>query len=208
MKKLEEKDYLRRVFSRSPDGRFDSIDYITCRGCKIGNLPYAENPHTVNPQAENQKQLNTNKSKINNVLNNNQSITDECNSPYYERQAYEQLIKENIDYDSIINSQLKPKGNLYYTKDIIDEVYSIIIDTLCCAKATIRIGGSELPAETVKDVLLKLNYVHIHIFFERMNNTYTKKTHMKNYVLSALYDIVITENISALSECKADGTIP
>ncbi len=224
LQKLEEKDYLRRIYSRSPDGRFDSIDYITCRGCKIGNLPLADFPQTVNPQAVNHKQLNTNKSKINNVLNNNQSIVNECeshntisdvespidmidrtsqkrdNSLFAERQAYEKLIKENIDYDGFMQD-----GG--YRAELVKAMYAVIIDSVCSTQATLRVNKNEVPQQTVKSVLIKLSSQHIEYVIESIEETKPDMTSVQGYLLTALYNAVSTEGMYYTSKLKADGTI-
>ena len=142
--------------------------------------------------------------KDNNYIDYNEIYNK--NDGWIDRNSIEKIVKNNIAYDSIINHPIK--GNNYYRADIIDEICDIIIDTLCSNKLTFPIGGANLPARNVKDVLLKLNYFHIYAFLERINKTYTEKPHMRDYVLTALYDIVTTENISSLSSAKADGTIP
>ncbi len=138
---------------------------------------------------------NIDSSQINNI-----------NDGWIDRDEIEKIIKNNIGYNFIINHPIK--GNNYYRQDILDEICTILIDTLCCNRPTIRISGSDLPAENVKDVLRQLNSFHIVTFLNNINNTYTEKLHLKDYVLTALYDIVKTENISALSQCKSAGTIP
>ena len=190
--KLEEKDYLRRVFNRNSRGRYDSIDYITCRGSKIGNLPYAENPHTVNPP-----QLNTNNNTINNVLNNNQSIVNESHI----RQNFEKLIAERIDY-----AAYQSEGG--YRAELVKAMYSVIVDSICPTRATLRINSSNVPQSTVKDTFLQLDSEHIEYVLEMIEEHSPDMTHIQSYLRTALYNAVSTKDMYYTSKLKANGTIP
>lgn len=56
LKELEKNRYLKRVQSREK-GKFSSYEY------ELHEIPFTENPNTVNPITENQEQVSTNKSK-------------------------------------------------------------------------------------------------------------------------------------------------
>lgn len=192
LQKLEEKDYLRRVFNRNSHGRYDSIDYITCRGCKIRNLLYADLPYTENPP-----QLNTNNDKINNVLNNNQSIVNESHI----RQAYEKLIAERIDY-----AAYQSEGG--YRAELVKAMYSVIVDSICSTRATLRINSSNVPQSTVKDTFLQLDSEHIEYVLEMIEEHSPDMTYIQSYLRTALYNAVSTKDMYYTSKLKADGTIP
>ena len=69
-------------------------------------------------------------------------------------EIYREIIKENIDYDILIQD---PKMD----KDRLDEIVEIMLETVCTARKTIRIAGDDYPAELVKSKFMKLNSSHV-----------------------------------------------
>ena len=63
---------------------------------------------------------------------------------------YREIIKDNIDYDILIQA-------LKMDKDRLDEIAEIMLETVCTARKTIRIAGDDYPAELVKSKFMKLN---------------------------------------------------
>ena len=71
-----------------------------------------------------------------------------------ERSAYEELIKENIGFDSLLR-------NYRYDHDRLQEIVDIILDVVCSCAQTIRINGEDIPVSVIKSRYLKLNDSHI-----------------------------------------------
>ena len=63
--------------------------------------------------------------------------------------VYEEIIKDNIEYDHFVRY-----GQV--DKDRLDEIVSIILETVCSKRKTIRIAGDDYPAELVKAKFMKL----------------------------------------------------
>ena len=109
--------------------------------------------------------LHTNNIMINNKLNNNpicrsyqqSSLTDEMD----EVSAYMELIKENIDYDIMMQNYE------YEDREMYEELYQIICDVVCVERTTIRIAGEDYPYNLVKSKFLKLNSSHQLILIPR-----------------------------------------
>lgn len=68
--------------------------------------------------------------------------------------AYQELIKENIDYDSLIMAHK-------YDEPLIQGIYELIVETVLCSNEKILIASNWYPAELVRSKFLKLNYSHI-----------------------------------------------
>lgn len=84
---------------------------------------------------------------INNSFNNiNLSITAN------EIDAMTNRIKENIDYDILCER---------YSGDMLDEIVSVMAETICGNSKTVRIAGNDFAREVVKSQLLKNNSEHI-----------------------------------------------
>ena len=71
-----------------------------------------------------------------------------------ERSAYEELIKDNIGFDSLLR-------NYRYDHDRLQEIVDIILDVVCSCAQTIRINGEDIPVSVIKSRYLKLNDSHI-----------------------------------------------
>lgn len=110
---------------------------------------------------------------------------------------YEQIIKENIDYD--ILRERNP-----YQRDIIDEIVDLITDTVSIERKTVRINTTDYPYNVVKSVFLKLNYEHIEYVLESLQNTPTKIGNIRNYLLTMIYNAPNTIHNKIAAEVNHD----
>jgi len=141
-------------------------------------------------ESENFRPINTD---INNTDINNQSINqsysnsntkdknmiDEIDNKTYIE--YMEIIKENIDYEFLIT-------DFKHREDILNEMLDLLVLTICSNKTYIRVNGVDEPSAIVKSQFLKLNSEHIKYVDECMQNSTTKKSNIKNYLLTALYN--------------------
>ena len=169
--------------------------------------PILENPTPDNPTSENPMQLNkdiqktdlSKKEKRNTDLSNTDSIPilspnpspfdGEAATPPERKRTeaadayavYEEIIKDNIDYDILLldNSM---------EKDRIDEIVDLMLETVCTRRKTIRIAGDDYPAELVKAKFMKLNSEHIRFVLDCMRENTTKVRNIKQYLKAALFN--------------------
>ena len=95
--------------------------------------------------------------------------------------VYEEIIKDNIEYDHFVRYGQVDKGRL-------DEIVSIILETVCSKRKTIRIAGDDYPAELVKAKFMKLNSSHIEFVFDCMKENTTKIRNIKQYLKAVLFN--------------------
>ena len=169
--------------------------------------PILENPTPDNPTSENPMQLNKDiqktdlpkKEKSNTDLSSTDSIPIHSLNPLpYDGEAatpperkrkeatdaysvYEEIIKDNIEYDHFVRY-----GQV--DKDRLDEIVSIILETVCSKRKTIRIAGDDYPAELVKAKFMKLNSSHIEFVFDCMKENTTKIRNIKQYLKAVLFN--------------------
>ena len=196
--------------------------------CPVLENPTADNPTTENPTSENPMQLNkdisrTNlqkKEKSNTDLSSTHSIPiHSLNSlPYGEGAAeppekkrterndayrvYEEIIKDNIDYDILIQDMAD--------RDRLDEIVDLILETVCTRRKTIRVAGDDYPAELVKSKFMKLDSEHIRFVLECMRENTTKIRNIKQYLKAALFNAPSTIGnyyTSLVSHDMASGKI-
>ena len=168
----------------------------------ISDLPTLENPTLENPMQLSKEVLNTDlpKKELSNteVLNIHSIPIHSPNPlPYDEGAAkpperkgteandayriYEEIIKENIEYDFFVE-------NNRFERDRLDEILDLILETVCTARKTIRVAGDDYPAELVKSKFLKLNGSHIEFVFDCMRENTTKIRNIKKYMLAVLFN--------------------
>ena len=96
-------------------------------------------------------------------------------------EIYREIIKDNIEYDHLIQ-------NCKIDKDRLDEIVDLMLETVCTARKTIRIAGDDYPAELVKSKFLKLNSSHIEFVLDCMRENTTKIRNIKQYLKAALFN--------------------
>ena len=168
--------------------------------------PTQEKPMLEKPTLENPMQLNKDiqktdlpkKEKSNTDLSSNHSIPilSPSPSPLREETAeperkgteaadaysvYEEIIKDNIEYEHFIK-------HTNIDRERLDEIVSLILETVCTKRKTIRIAGDDYPAELVKAKFMKLNSSHIEFVFDCMKENTTKIRNIKQYLKAVLFN--------------------
>ncbi len=176
----------------------------------ILDLPTLENPTLDNPTLEKPTQENPTQLNKD-ILSKEQSITDLSSTdsipfhslnplPFAQGKAatpperkrteaksnsaveiYREIIKDNIEYDILIQD---PKMD----KDRLDEIVDLMLETVCTARKTIRIAGDDYPAELVKSKFMKLNSSHIEFVLDCMRENTTKVRNIKQYLKAVLFN--------------------
>ena len=167
--------------------------------------PILEKPKADKPISENTSQLNKdiqktdlskkeekNKDGLNTdsipILSPDPSLLE--NKPLSEKKGtdeknaykiYEEIIKENIEYEHLINAKR-------LDRDRIDEILDLILETVCSKRKKILIAGDEYPAELVKAKFMKLDSSHIEFVLDCMQENTTKVRNIKQYLKAVLFN--------------------
>ena len=102
-----------------------------------------------------------------------------------EIEQYRELIKENIDYERLLEEHP-------YDQDLIDGYVELIVETCCSRREYIRVNQEDMPRDLVKSRLLKLDKEHINYVVDCLSKNTTLVGNIKAYTLSALYNAPIT----------------
>ena len=135
------------------------------------------------------KNFNANNNNINNNKNNNNifsNLTSEANDEI-EQINYEYIFKQNIEYDVLIQDNK--------TKDLLQNITDIAVETLNTAKQQIYINSEPKPINIVRSQLLKLNPMHIQYVINCLQQNTKDVKSIKSYILTTLYNAVNTMNI-------------
>ena len=95
--------------------------------------------------------------------------------------VYEEIIKDNIDYDILLQ-------DMKFDHDRLNEIVDIILETVCTSRKKIRIAGDDYPAELVKAKFMKLNSSHIEFVLDCMQENTTKIRNIKQYLKAVLFN--------------------
>lgn len=154
-------------------------------------LPRQEKPAQINKDKSITEKSNTDESNIDSIPSDvaRPSVLEALETKRREtnrdREAYRKLILDNIEYDILVHDRSRDR-------DRIDELVSIMVDTVCSTKKFVRVGGEDLPAEVVKSRLLKLDREHILFVLDCLNENTTKIRNIRQYLLTALYNAPVT----------------
>ena len=153
--------------SRSPENKLQEV--------------YISNPNNTNLS---DTEMNENKSDL--IISADEKGSDSDN-PSEEYQAYENLVKETIDYESL---------EVTHHDDMrqVDEILNLIIETVMCKNDKILIASNWYPASLVKKKFLMLTYSHIEYVLHCMSGNTTKVKNIKKYLLAALFNAPSTMN--------------
>ena len=197
LKELEDNGYIVRHRARDDKGRLVTTEFDIYESPQAG-LPHGENPHrenpdVANPDAENPHgdypaQLNTDQvitQERNTLSKNNQSFNLDGMDRMDERNRYEEIIRQNLDYDILCQDSK-------FDKDRFREIMDIMLDAVCSTAPTIRINGEDMPQQVVKSRFLKLNSSHIEYVLEAMNKNPSDIRNIRAYLLTALYNASLT----------------
>ena len=222
VRELENAGYIQRSRERDEKGCLRGTTYVIYEQPPKLDLPTLEKPTLENPTQLNKEIQKTNlpkKEKLNTDISSTHSIPfhslnpspleDAAQPPERKRKeatdaysVYEEIIKDNIEYDYLIQDR-------YLDRDRIEEILALILETVCTKRRTIRIAGDDHPAELVKAKFMKLNSEHIRFVLDCMQENTTKIRNIKQYMKAALFNAPSTIGsyyTSLVSHDMADGT--
>ena len=142
---------------------------------------YISNPNNTNLS---DTEMNDNKSNPIISVDEKRFDSDNRSEDY---QAYENLVKETIDYESL---------EITHHDDMrqVDEIVNLIVETVMCKNDKILIARNWYPASLVKKKFLMLTYSHIEYVLHCMRGNTTKVKNIKKYLLAALFNAPSTMN--------------
>lgn len=99
-----------------------------------------------------------------------------------------QMIKRNIGYDQLVTDHP-------LDRDVINECYELILETVISEKDKIVVGKDCYPTEYVKSRFWKLEYSHIEYVLDCLKKSTAKVKKPKKYMLAILFNATGTRDI-------------
>ena len=101
--------------------------------------------------------------------------------------AYQSLIKDNLDYDSLLVSHPHDKNQ-------IDEIVDLIVETVMCKSDKVLIASNWYSGALVRGKFMKLDYSHVEYVLHCLEGNTSKIKNIKKYLLAALFNAPSTIN--------------
>ena len=136
---------------------------------------------------------------------NTQSIYPAETVEIYEEDMIEDILRENIEYDVLVQDPDYFGGE--DGKQLLDSFVEIMKQPFVSSKSAQRIGKDEIATEAVRSRLMKLDCEHIKYVYDAVfgNERSTKIKNMQAYLLTALYNAPITYHAYQADLCKSVG---
>ena len=113
--------------------------------------------------------------------------------------AYQSLIKENLDYDSLLVSHPHDKNQ-------IDEIVDLIVETIMCKSDKVLIASNWYSGALVRGKFMKLDYSHVEYVLHCLEGNTSKIKNIKKYLLAALFNAPST--ISGYYRAEVNHDMP
>ena len=175
-RKLEQENL--RSISRSNDlGTSRSNEMGTSRGAEnaLQEVPIGAPP--INNTKVNNTDLN--KSKSYPIVSN----TDE--NRLDEIQAYESILKDNMEYDLMME-------RYPYDQEMLQGILDLLLETMLSQNSQIIIASNKYPIALVKSKFMKLDSSHIQYVMDSLNKNTSKVKNIKKYLLATLFNAPTT----------------
>lgn len=202
LRELEQVGYLRRSQTKAPNGRFSKNEYViyelpqnpepkpedepsscppesdsTLSSPPSSEKTPSENPTQINKDLERIDQQSTDLIKFDSIPSpepKNENRTDAI--PAQDLELYQEVVRENISYDHLV-------AETPSDQPLLDEIVSLMTETICSRQSTIRVAREHWPAGVVQSRLLKLDREHIQFVLDCMRENTTQ---IKNILTSTL----------------------
>ena len=151
----------------------------------------------------------SNNTDINKTENNKTESSNILSNPIYpekektideieQRNTYREIIRENISYECFQN-------DTPHAREEVDELVELMVEVMVMPdQGKIRIAGEDKLVSLVKSQFMKLTHAHIEYVCLCLDKNTTKVGNIKSYLLTALYNSLLTINHYYQSEVNHD----
>lgn len=128
---------------------------------------------------------NNNKMIYNNISDTESNLIVSTDTGYDAMREYEQIIKENIEFELLL-------ARNPYDRETLLGIVDLMLEMVLAKADEVVISCNRYPTELVKSKMLKLNSVHIEYVLDCMKKNTTKVKNIKKYLLAALFNASTT----------------
>ena len=196
-KELKDRGYLIQYKLKDEETKQFYYEYEVCDNPQNSSkLPHVENPPVANnhvtpcvekPQVEIPLVVNPQDS-LSTTQENHTGFIHLYNNNIHNNTLYINNIRTNIltniEYNTAFINSLD--------KELVDNIVDIIVDILVNDYQIIKINNTDIQGWCVKSMMWKVNMYHIEYTVNAIKNYPDKIYNMRNFVLSVLYNSVLT----------------
>lgn len=162
------------------------------------DFPTTENPMTENPTTGtilNNKILNNQvlinqsiqqRDRIDRIEKRGEKASSFSALKEKDREEYREIIRENIGYED--NYSDDPNKNR------VNEFVELMLDVICSGNRTVRVNGTEIPREVVKNRFLKITSRHIDYVLDALERSAPDIRNIRAYLITSLYNAPVTQD--------------
>ena len=114
-----------------------------------------------------------------------------------DRTLYQEYFSRQFNFDALIAGHPDDE-------DMLQEMFELLVDTVCSKRRFIRIAGDDKPAEVVKAQLMKLNSDHLRFVLMCLKENTTQVRNIRQYLLATLYNAPMTMHSSYAARVQHD----
>ena len=184
---LEENEADQKLEKQTSETEENTVDNCS----KVGKTNFLRLENQTSRSPENKPlevgKRESNNTKINNTESSKTNLISSADSDdgMDEYTAYSEIIKENIEWDNLL--QRYP-----YDYELLDGIFDLILETVLCKSGTVLIARNEYPVQLVKSKFLKLHSGHIEYVMDCLKSNTSKVRNIKKYLLAALFNAPTT----------------
>ena len=142
---------------------------------------------------------NNNKKIYNNISDTESNLIVSGKEGYDAMRGYDTLIRDNIEFDLLL--ERNP-----YDKEMLYGIFDLILETVLSKTDEVVISCNRYPMELVRSKMLKLDASHIEYVLDCMKSNTSKVKNIKKYLLAALFNAPTT--IGSYYQSKVNYDFP
>jgi len=128
---------------------------------------------------------NNNKMIYNNISDTESNLIVSADTGYDVMREYEHIIKENIEFELLLDRNP-------YDRETLLGIVDLMLEMVLAKADEVVISCNRYPTELVKSKMLKLNSAHIEYVLDCMRKNTTKVKNIKKYLLAVLFNASTT----------------
>lgn len=170
------------------------LDFQTSKNCK-SRLTQTESADLQKAERNNNKYNNTDLSNINPINSDIPENTKPCERLIDRYNKTIIQIKEQIDYDSLVNTN---------DAEIINNIVNVMADVMLLDIPYYEIEGNKISTDYVRLRYSQITYESLDAFLIEFSAIYYKINNPKAYLTTALYNVALTAGTALSNRVKND----
>lgn len=154
---------------------------------------------SLESQKKDTNNTNINNTEMSNTESNLILSADRMRKDEMDVNAYEELIKSNLEIELLIE-------RAPIDAEALQGIYELVLETVLCCNDDMVIGGNRYPMSLVRSKFMKLNSCHVLYVMDCLKANTTKVRNIRKYLLATLFNAPTT--ISSYYQAEVNHDFP